>query len=85
MTDHSILRPAVADLPFEAEARFISNLLKAIFVDLPATFRRAMTAQRIYNDLYILDTPALTALGIEHGTLGRFALEKARVIQPAGK
>ncbi len=85
MTDHSILRPAIADLPFEAEARFISNVLKAVFVDLPASLRRALAAQKIYNDLYLLDAPGLTALGLEQGTLGRFALEQARVIEPAGK
>jgi hypothetical protein len=85
MTDHSIIRPAIADLPFEAEARFLTNLLKAVFVDLPATFRRALAAQRIYNDLYLLDGPGLAALGLEHGTVGRFALEQARVIAPAGR
>jgi len=85
MTDHSILRPAIADLPFEAEARFISNLLKAIFIELPASFRRALTARQIYNDLYMLDAPDLAALGLEHGTLGRYALEKAHVLTPASK
>lgn len=80
MTDHSILRPSAPDLPFQEEARLLTSFLRAIFIDLPKAFRQGVTAQHIYDELYVLDSPGLAALGIERGNIGRAALERAGMV-----
>jgi hypothetical protein len=77
MTDHSILRPAAPDLPFQAEARILTAIFTAIFVELPCAFRAALRAQQMAEDLYVLDSPGLAALGLERETLGRFIVEQS--------
>ncbi len=77
MTDHSILRPAAPDLPFQAEARILTAIFTAIFVELPRAFGAAVRAQQIAEELFLLDSPGLAALGLERETLGRFIVEQS--------
>ncbi len=80
MTDHSILRPAMPELPFQTEARLISRVLKAVFVSLPRTFANAIRARQMYENLYLLDSPGLAALGLKREGLGRYVLEQTGIV-----
>jgi hypothetical protein len=82
MTDHSILRPALPDLPFQQEARIFTAVLTMLFVTLPRDFANAMRARQIYQELYVLDSPGLAALGIEREAISRAALEQAGMVSP---
>lgn len=82
MTDHSILRPAAADFPFRAEARLLTRILTALFVELPGTFAAAVRAQRIAENLFVLDSPGLAALGLNRETAGRYVIEKSGMSAP---
>jgi hypothetical protein len=77
MTDHSILRPSLPDLPFQAEARLISNILAGLFVRLPKAFAQALYAQRIYDGLNAMDNQGLTALGVKRDEIARYTFEQA--------
>ena len=81
MTDHSILHPGVADLPFKEEARLVNGFVKALFTDLPKAFRGAIRAQHIYQELYVLDSAGLAALGVERMNIGRYAVEKSGLLE----
>lgn len=76
MTDHSILRPSLPDLPFRAEARLISNILASLFVRLPKAFAQALYAQRTYDNLYMMDSPGLAALGVKREEIARYTFEQ---------
>lgn len=80
MTDHSILRPATPDLPFQEEARLITRVVTALFVDLPRSFAGAIRAQQMYENLYLLDSPGLAALGLKREGLGRYVLEQTGLV-----
>lgn len=82
MTDHSILRPAVPDLPFKEEARLVTRVLSAIFVEFPRSFAMATRAQSLYDDLYNLDSPGLAALGVKRDEIGRYVLARTGMINP---
>ena len=80
MTDHSILSPALPDLPFQQEARIFTAVMTMLFVTLPRDFANAMRAREIYNELVILDSPGLASLGLTHDTISRHSLEQAGII-----
>lgn len=77
MTDHSILRPSLPDLPFRAEARLISNVLSGLFVRLPQAFTQALYAQRTYDTLNAMDNSGLATLGVKRDEIARYTFEKA--------
>jgi hypothetical protein len=80
MTDHSILRPALPELPFQAEARLITSVLKAIFIGLPRSLANAVRAQQMYENLYLLDSPGLAALGLKREEIGRYVIEQTGLV-----
>jgi len=80
MTDHSILRPALPDFPFQKEARLLTAVATAIFVKLPRSFAAAMRARTIYEDLWVMDAPGLAALGINREGISRFAIEHSGML-----
>ena len=71
----------VADLPFKEEARLINGFVRALFTDLPKAFRGAMRAQHIYQELYVLDSAGLAALGVERMNIGRYAVEHSGLLE----
>jgi hypothetical protein len=79
MTDHSILSPALPDLPFQQEARIFTAVMTMLFVTLPRDFANAMRARQIYDELVVLDSPGLAALGLAQDTISRHALDQAGV------
>jgi hypothetical protein len=80
MTDHSILSPAVPDFPFQKEARLLTAVATALFVKLPRSFAAAIRARQIYENLYMLDSPGLAALGITRDGISRFAIERSGML-----
>jgi hypothetical protein len=77
MTDHSILRPSLPDMPLQAEARLLSNILAGLFIRLPKAFAQALNAQRIYDGLNSMDNSELVALGIKRDEIARYTFEQA--------
>jgi hypothetical protein len=80
MTDHSILRPSVPEFPFHKEARLLTSVVTAIFVELPRSFAAAVRARKIYEDLWVMDAPGLAALGINRDGISRFAIEHSGML-----
>ena len=80
MTDHSILRPAVPDFPFQKEARLFTAIATTLFVKLPRGFAAALRARAIYEDLWVMDAPGLAALGITRDGISRFAIEHSGML-----
>lgn len=81
MTDHSILHSGGADLPFKAEARFVSDFFRTLFADLPKAFTAAVRAQQIYQELYLLDSAGLATLGIDRTGIGRYVVEHSGILE----
>lgn len=80
MTDHSIPTTRTPELPFKKAASVVTDILRAVFVELPNAFASAMRARRIYDDLSLLDSAGLAALGIERHNVGRYVIERSGLI-----
>ncbi len=80
MTDHSILTPALPELPFQAEARLITRVLNFFGTTVPQVIGRAIATRDIFEAVSRLDDAQLSDLGLDRTAIAAYAAEKSGLL-----
>ncbi|MDX1483545.1 MAG: hypothetical protein R3229_03590 [Alphaproteobacteria bacterium] len=81
MTDHSILKPELPDLPFQEEARLLTKIINFFGTVAPTALAQAIEARNLFEALDNLNDAQLAALGVERSEIGVLVLEKSGLIE----
>jgi hypothetical protein len=80
MTDHSILAPGIADLPFRKETELLSRFIKFFSAPKPNTLAYAIYARDLFATLEPLNDSQLSNLGIDRQGIAVYAAQKAGIL-----